>query len=109
MFIAVRGLPLVTVSGVTLCSGAQAFTAAPSPVAEQSLGACAPAAVAHGLSSCNSQALAHSLRSRGAWALVYSQHMESSWTKGQTHVPCTGRQTPIHCTTKEVLFKMSCH
>lgn len=25
----------------------------------------------------------------------------SSWTRGWTHIPCTDRQTLIHCTTKE--------
>ena len=35
---------------------------------------------------------------------VSLQHVESSWTWDQTHVPCIGRQIPIHCTTGEVLI-----
>ena len=31
--------------------------------------------------------------------------MESSWARDRTHVPCLGRQTPIYCTTREVLWK----
>ena len=31
-----------------------------------------------------------------------SCHVDSSWTRDQTHVPCIGRQTLIHSTTREV-------
>ena len=37
--------------------------------------------------------------------LVAPQHVESSWARDQTHVPRLGRQTPIYCTTREVLWK----
>ena len=30
------------------------------------------------------------------------RHVESSQTRDQTHVLCSGRQIPIHCTTKKV-------
>lgn len=28
----------------------------------------------------------------------------SFWTKGRTHVPCTGRRTPVYCFAREVLI-----
>ena len=34
--------------------------------------------------------------------LLASQHVESSWTRDSTHVPCTGRQITLHCTTRVV-------
>ena len=34
---------------------------------------------------------------------VAPQHLKSSWTRDGTHVPCVGRQVPIHCTTRDVL------
>ena len=44
-----------------------------------------------------------------AWAywlwcpgLAAPQHVGSAWTRDWTHVPCIGRWTSIHCTTKEV-------
>lgn len=77
---------------------------APSPVAEQSLGDAPPAAVAHGLSSRNSQALAHSSVVASMGLALFTAH-GIFLTKGQTLCPCTGRQTPIHCTTKEVLLR----
>ena len=33
---------------------------------------------------------------------VAPRHVGSSQTRARTHVPCTGRQTPNHCTTREV-------
>ena len=36
-------------------------------------------------------------------ALVAPRHVESSQTRNWTHVPCIGRQIPIHCATREVL------
>ena len=35
-------------------------------------------------------------------APVSPRHVESSWTKNQTGVPCTGRQTCNHRTTREI-------
>ena len=45
------------------------------------------------------------MQARQLWctALVASQHVGSSQTRGQTHVPCIGRQILIHQTTREVL------
>ena len=34
--------------------------------------------------------------------IVAPQHMQSSWTRNQTHVPCPGRQIPIHRPNREV-------
>ena len=34
--------------------------------------------------------------------LVIPQHVESYYIRDQTHVPCTGRQIPIHYIIKEV-------
>ena len=34
--------------------------------------------------------------------LAALQHVGSSWIRDLTHVPCIGRQTLIHCTTREV-------
>ena len=67
------------------------------------LGARASAAVALVLGSC-SQALECGPSSCGTQALVAPCHVKSSWTRDWNHVPCTGRRTPIHCTTREVLF-----
>ena len=33
----------------------------------------------------------------------WATELESSWTRDQTYVPCTGRQIPTHCVTREVL------
>ena len=35
-------------------------------------------------------------------ALVASWHVESSQTRDRTHAPCIGRQSLVHCTTREV-------
>ena len=40
----------------------------------------------------------------GCESRVGPQHVESSWTRDWTEVPCTGRQSLIHCTTREVPF-----
>ena len=65
-----------------------------SPVAEHRLqGTQASAVVAHGLSSSSSQTLEHSLNSV-ATGVVALQHKGSSRTRGQTHVPYTGRWIP---------------
>ena len=41
--------------------------------------------------------------------LVALQHTESSQPRDQTGVPCTGRQTPIHCSTRGVLIHLLIH
>lgn len=69
----------------------------------QVLGSWASVVETLGLSSCSSQALecvgSHSC---GAQALIALQQVESSQTRNWIHVPCIGRQTPIHCTTRKV-------
>ena len=53
---------------------------------------------------CSAQA--QQLRRVGLAAL---QHIESSWARDQTGVPCIGRQTPLHCTTRGVLIHFLIH
>ena len=63
-----------------------------------------------GFSCCRGQALgaqasvvaARRLSTCGTWTTVALRHMGSSWIRDPTHVPCTGRWIPIHCTTREV-------
>ena len=47
-----------------------------------------------------------SSRCRDAGVVVHGLgapwHVESSQTRDQTHVPCTGKQILIYCTTREV-------
>ena len=69
-----------------------------------------------GLSSCGLLALERHLSSwwhtgsraqaQQSWpsGLVAPRHVGSSPTRARTHVPCTGRQTPNHCTTREARF-----
>ena len=84
VFVAVCRHSLVAASRATLDCGAQASQCS-------------------GFSCCGAQAL-------GVWAqwllhtgLAALQHMGSSWTREQTYVPSSSRQSPIHCTTREVL------
>ena len=39
--------------------------------------------------------------------LLVPQHAGSSWTRDQTRVPCTGRWTLVHCTTREICHTSS--
>ena len=57
-----------------------------------------------GFSSCSPRALEHGLSNWATWALVAPWRVESSLGRDWTHVPCTGRWSPIHCTTREVLY-----
>ena len=41
--------------------------------------------------------------------LVASQHVASSQTKDQTRIPCIGRWSLYHWTSKEVLFPLLVH
>ena len=43
-------------------------------------------------------------RAQAQGSLVARRHVESSWTRDQTHVPCTGRWTLRHWTTRGVRF-----
>ena len=89
-------------AGSTLCCSARAsHLGGFSCFRAQARGAWASVAVAGGLRSYASRALEHWLSSCGVWALIAPRHAESSWTRDQTHVPCTGRWTVIHCTTRE--------
>ena len=61
----------------------------------------------HGLQACGLQQLqlaGSRAQAQQSWytGLVAPQHVGSSCTRAQTHVPCTGRQSPNHCTTREV-------
>ena len=84
MFVAVRGLSLVSEQG-------QLFLAVASLVAEHRL-------QAHDFNSCSTQAW-------WLWCtlLVAPWHVGSSRTRGGTRVFCTDWQVPIHCSTREVL------
>ena len=90
VFLAVLGFLIVVASFP--CCGAQV------------LGVWASSAVALRLGSCASWALEHRLGSCGPRDLVAPWHVGSSWTMDRTHVHCIGRQIPIPCTTREVLY-----
>ena len=63
----------------------------------QALGAGASIVAARGLTIC------------GPRALFSLWHVESSQTRDWSpYVPCIGRQTPIHCTTRQVLMLVIC-
>ena len=98
VFIAVHGLSLVVVSGgysslqctgFSLCWLLQLLSTGCRRV---------------DFSICSSQALELRLHNCGPWALAALQHVKSSRTRGLTCILCIGRQIPIHCTTREVLF-----
>ena len=55
-----------------------------------------------GFSGCRVQALGEWAQSLWCTGLAAPWHVESSWTKDWTSVPCIGRWTPIHCTTRDV-------
>ena len=60
--------------------------------------------VAHGLSSCGLRALECRFSSSGARAQPLRGMWDLSRTRAQTRVPCIGRWTPNHCTTREALL-----
>ena len=82
VFVSVRGLSPVAVSGATLHSGARA----PHRRGPSCCGAQAPDAQAQQLWLTGPAA---------PW------HMGSSQTRARTRVPCIGRQTLNHCATRE--------
>ena len=62
-----------------------------------------------GLSSCGMQAqqlrlVGSTVQAQQLWCtgLVALWHVGSSQTGARTHVPCIGRQTPNHCSSREV-------
>ena len=54
-----------------------------------------------GLSCCGAQAPDAQAQQLWLTGPVAPQHVGSSQTRAQTRVPCIGRQTPNHCTTRE--------
>ena len=56
-----------------------------------------------GLSNCSWRVLEHRLSSWWCMSLVTPKHVESSQIKNRTCIPCIGRRTPNHWTTREVL------
>ena len=56
-----------------------------------------------GLSRCGAQAPDAQAQQLWLAGLVTPRHVGSSQTRARTRVPCTGRQTPNHCTTREAL------
>ena len=54
-----------------------------------------------GLSCCRAQALDAQVQQLWLTGPVAPRHVGSSQNRAQTHVPCTGRQTPNHCATGE--------
>ena len=82
IFVAVCGLSLVAVSGTTLCWGARASHGG-------------------GLSCCGAQALG-TFSNFSAGAQLLLDKWKSSCTRDRIHVPCIGRGTLNHCTTRKV-------
>ena len=58
----------------------------------------------HGLSRCGAQA--PDAQAQQPWLTdpAAPRHAGSSQTRARTRVPCTGRQTPNHCATREALL-----
>ena len=54
-----------------------------------------------GLSCCGAQAPDAQAQQLWLTGLVAPRHAGSSQTRARTRVPCIGRQTPNHCTTRE--------
>ena len=93
IFTAAHGLSPVAVSGATLSIAARRLFLRRLLLLRRA-----------GFSSCSSRALGHRLSNWATWALVAPWHVESSLGRDWTHVPCTGRWSPIHCTIGEVLY-----
>ena len=55
----------------------------------------------HGLSCCGAQALDAQAQQLWLTGLVAPRHVGTSQTRARTRVPCVGRQTLNHCTTRE--------
>ena len=56
-----------------------------------------------GLSYCRAQAPDAQTQQLWLTGPVAPRHVGSSQTRARTRVPCTGRQTPNHCATREAL------
>ena len=80
-----EGFLQVRRGGATLCLGAQASHC-------------------RGFTCCGAWALEHRHSSFRCMGLTVRRPVRSSWTRDGTCVACTGRQIPIHCTTREALF-----
>ena len=59
-----------------------------------------------GLSCCGAQAPDTQAQQLWCTGLVAPRHVGSSQTRARTRVPCTGRQTPNHCATREAPRKL---
>ena len=57
----------------------------------------------HGLSCCGAQAVDAQAQYLWLMSPATPRHAGSSQTRARTRVPCIGRQTPNHCTTREAL------
>ena len=57
-----------------------------------------------GLSCCGAQAPDAQAQQPWPTGPVAPRHAGSSQTRARTRVPCTGRQTPNHCATREALI-----
>ena len=86
VFVSVRGLSLAVASGATLHRGARASHY-------------------RGLSCCGAQAPDAQAQQLWLTGQVAPRHVGSSQTRARTRVPCTGRQTLNHCTTREAPIK----
>ena len=97
--------------GATLCCGARASHCGDfCCCGARALDAWASVVVARGFQSAGSVAVAGSrAQAQQFWrtGLVAPRHVGFSWTRARTCVPCTGRWTLNHCTTREVPMHIS--
>ena len=112
VFVAARGLSLVTASGGyswLRCAGFSLRwllllqSTGSRRMGFSSCSTWASVVAVHELSSCGLRALERRLSSCGACTgLVAPQHVGSSCTRARARVPCIGRQILNHCVTREV-------
>ena len=62
----------------------------------------------HGLSCCGAQAPDAQAQQLWLTGPVAPRHVGSSQTRARTGVPCTSRQTPNHCATREAPLSFPC-
>ena len=62
-----------------------------------------------GLSCCGAQAPDAQAQQLWLTGPVALQHVGSSQTRARTRVPCTSRQTPSHCATREAWLCRKCN
>ena len=103
VFVAVRGLSLVAVSGGYSSLQCMGFSLRCFPCCGAwGLGTWASVVVARRLSSCGQQAVARRLSGCGAWAQLLQGMWGLPWARARTHIPCIGRRILNHCATREV-------